>query len=129
MPLTRILIIDDEVSLSHMLKLTLERTLEYEVMVVNQGRDGPAAAREFLPDLILLDLMMPDVDGIEVADRLGEDPRTERIPVVFLTAVVQQAEVEAGHGKIGGRTFIAKPVEAQRVIRVIEDQLASSRTP
>jgi len=122
----RILVVDDEVSLSQMLKLNLERTKVYEVRVANGGRAALRAVAEFQPDLVLLDLMMPDMDGTEVAMQLASDPRTSKIPIVFLTAVAQKAEVKARGGIIGGRAFIAKPVEAHEVIAAIEKYLAPS---
>jgi two-component system sensor histidine kinase/response regulator len=120
---TRILIIDDEVSLALMLKLNLERTGRFEVHTASSGGTGLSEARELRPDLILLDLMMPDMDGTEVADRLAENPRTSDIPIIFLTAVAQKAEVKARGGVIGGRTFIAKPAEAAEVVAAIEKRL------
>jgi len=122
----RILVVDDEVTLARMLELNIERTGMYEVHLAHSGRDGLAAARELVPDLVLLDLMMPDMDGTDVAEQLGADPATSRIPIVFLTAVAQKAEVAAHGGVIGGRTFIAKPVEAAEVMAVIARQLEGS---
>ena len=119
----RILIVDDEVMLARMLQLNLEKQGRYEVRVANSGAAGLKTAREFKPDLVLLDLMMPDMDGTEVANRLADDPETQQIKVVFLTALVQKAKVKAQGGVVGGRTFIAKPVEANEVIATIERQL------
>jgi len=82
----KILVVDDEVSLTRMLKRNLEATGRYEVCEENFGARALEAARAFGPDLIVLDVMMPDADGGEVASRLGEDPRLRDVPVIFLTA-------------------------------------------
>ncbi|MBI4590734.1 MAG: response regulator [Candidatus Rokubacteria bacterium] len=116
----RILLIDDEPSFTRMLRLNLERTGTYEVREENRGAQGLAAAREFKPDLILLDVIMPDADGGTVAAQIKADQSLKNTPVVFLTAVVTKKE----EGVIGGRPFIAKPVSANEVIGCIEKHLA-----
>jgi two-component system, OmpR family, response regulator len=116
----RILIVDDEASITRLLRLNLEQTGRYEVREENAGARAYDAAREFSPDLILLDVMMPDMDGGDVAASLKEDPALRKIPVVFLTAAVKKEELGAPDGKIGGRTYIAKPLNVQGVISVIE---------
>lgn len=116
----RILIVDDESSITRLLRLNLEQTGRYEVREENFGAKAYDAAREFGPDLILLDVMMPDMDGSDVAASLKEDPALRKIPVVFLTAAVKKEELGAPDGKIGGRTYIAKPLNVQGVISVIE---------
>ena len=125
----RILIVDDEVSLSQILRLNLEQSGDYEVAVANSGTEGLEAALTFKPDLVLLDLMMPDMDGTDVAARLEEDPRTRDIAIVFVTAVAQREEVGAGGAMIGGRAVLAKPVEASEVIDMIQRQLARRPSP
>lgn len=116
----KILIVDDEELFTKLVKLNLEKTGDYEVRVENKGLQGLAAAREFQPDLILLDILMPDMEGSEVASRLQDDAQTKDIPVVFLTAVVRKEEVESGCGVIGGRPFIAKPVSVNELVDCIE---------
>jgi len=116
----RILIVDDEASITRLLRLNLEQTGRYEVREENLGAKVHDAAAEFRPDLILLDVMMPDMDGGDVAASLKEDPALRKIPVVFLTAAVKKEELGAPDGKIGGRTYIAKPLNVQGVISVIE---------
>ena len=116
----RILIVDDEASITRLLRLNLEQTGRYEVREENSGAKAYDAAQEFGPDLILLDVMMPDMDGGDVAASLKENPALRKIPVVFLTAAVKKEELGAPDGKIGGRTYIAKPLNVQGVISVIE---------
>jgi len=116
----RILIVDDEASITRLLRLNLEQTGRYEVREENLGAKAHDVAVEFRPDLILLDVMMPDMDGGDVAASLKENPALRKIPVVFLTAAVKKEELGAPDGKIGGRTYIAKPLNVQGVISVIE---------
>src|SRR5258706_15639749 len=82
----KILVVDDEVTITRLLKLNLEKTGAYVVREENRGAKAYAAAREFKPDLILLDVMMPDLDGGEVAAQLQADPLMKGIPIIFLTA-------------------------------------------
>ena len=122
----KILIIDDESSITRLLKLNLEKTGAFVVRDENKGLRAYAAAREFKPDLILLDIMMPDMDGGDVAAQLQEDPLLKGVPIVFLTAAVKKDEVNARDGMIGGFPYIAKPLNVKGVLNVIEQQLSKS---
>lgn len=119
----RILVVDDEPALTRMIKLNLEQTGRYEVRTENLGRKAIEAAREFRPDLILLDVMMPGMLGSEIAAQLEADPELRAIKRVFLTAMVTKEEAQRSSGEIGGHTFIAKPISADELCQVIEDQL------
>ena len=119
----RILAVDDEPAFTRMIKLNLEQTGRYEVRTENLGRRAIEAAREFRPDLILLDVMMPGVLGSEIAAQLQADPALRAIKFVFLTAVVTKGEALRSSGPIGGHTFVAKPISAEDLCRVIEDHL------
>lgn len=116
----RILIVDDEAGVTRMLKLYLEATQAYEVRTENHGSRAVAAAREFRPHLVLLDVVMPDMDGATVAAEIGADAGLKNTPVVFLTALVTGKEVGSAGRNIGGRPFIAKPVDPERIIELIE---------
>ncbi len=119
----RILLIDDEKSFTQMLKLNLEMSGLYEVREENRGVHALATAREFEPDLIFLDIMMPDIDGDEVAAQLKADPRLRKSSIVFLTAVASKQEVENHNGFIGGHPFLAKPASTGEVIQCIRKHL------
>src|ERR1043166_7956864 len=123
MVLKKILVVDDERSITRLLKLNLEKTGASTVRAENLGAQCLPAAREFKPDLILLDVMMPDMDGGEIAAQLKADPILNDIPVVFLTAVVKQEEVKARQGMIGGLPYIAKPLNMKGVLAAIEKHL------
>lgn len=119
----RILLVDDEAGLTRSLGLYLEATGKFEVRAVNRGGEAVRTARQFKPHLVLLDLMMPDVDGTEVAARMKEDPELAAVPIVFLTALVKKSEVGADGRDIGGHPFLAKPVDPEKVVECIERNL------
>jgi len=116
----RILLVDDEATITRTLKLYLEGTGNYEVLAENQGSRALATARKFRPDVILLDLVMPDTDGSEVAEQLRDDEILCTTPVVFLTALVRPGEVADADGAIGGYQFIAKPLDPERIVACVE---------
>ena len=120
----RILVVDDEVALTRMVKLNLEQTGNYEVRTENQGSMAISAAREFKPDLIMLDVMMPDMTGDEVAAQLKGDPELEHIKYIFMTAIVTKDETGATGSTIGGNVFLAKPVKTGELVAAIERMLA-----
>jgi len=119
----RILIIDDEASITRSVKLNLEALGTYEVHQENHPRDAVHTACEVRPDLILLDVMMPDTDGGEVAARLQEIPALKDTPIIFLTAIVSNAETQGREASIGGHDFLAKPVDLAALTEAIESHL------
>jgi len=121
----RILLVDDEPSFTRLIKLNLEQIGPYEVRVENDGKQAFAAAREFRPHLVLLDVIMPEIDGGEVAAQIRADPQLKDTPIVFLTAVVSRETVHAKGEMIGGNTFLAKPVTVLDVVASIEKHLAT----
>ena len=119
----RILVVDDEASITRLLKLNLEQTNDYEVRTENDATAALAAAEEFKPDLILLDVMMPGMDGGELAASFQANATLKSVPIVFLTAAATKGEVYARGGKVGGLPFLAKPVEIAEVIASINQNL------
>ena len=119
----KILVVDDEASLTRMLRRNLEATGKYEVKEENSGTQAYDSAKQFQPDMILLDVMMPDMDGGAVAAQIQDDEHLKHIPIVFLTAIVQKEEAEDTGSNIGGRTFLAKPVKLDDLITCIENKL------
>ena len=116
----RILVIDDEPSITRLLKLNLEQTELYEVREVNDSTQALESAREFKPDLVISDVMMPEVGGGEVAAQLKEDPALRRVPVIFLTAAVRKEELGGPEAVIAGRLYIAKPLDVKSLLAAIE---------
>ncbi len=119
----KILVVDDEASLTRMLRKNLEATGKYEVKEENSGAQAYASAKQFQPDVILLDVMMPEIDGGAVAAQIQDDEHLKHIPIIFLTAIIQKEEAEDTGSNIGGRTFIAKPVKIDDLITCIESKL------
>ncbi len=125
----RILVVDDEPSITRMLKLNLERTGDYEVATENVSRLALAAAERFQPDLMLLDVMMPGLDGGNLACQMQASPTLKTVPIVFLTAAVTREEVRERHGLVGGLPFLAKPVNLQEVLTCLQYHLSLPRPP
>ena len=117
----KVLIIDDEVAFTNIVKLTLEGKGTYEVCVENDSRHAIAAARKFWPDIIILDVVMPQLDGGEVHTQFRADPVLKHTPIIFLTAIVRQKEVDEHNGMIGGSFYLAKPVSADDLVSAIEN--------
>jgi CheY-like chemotaxis protein len=118
----RILVIDDSTDITDPLKLYLERTGVYEVRVEGEGVKGLQAAKEFRPDLILLDVMMPDMDGGDVAAQIDEDTDLKNTPIVFLTASVTKTEMTEV-GSIGGRPILSKLMTLTEIIDYLKKRL------
>jgi CheY-like chemotaxis protein len=116
----RILLVDDEVSFTRLLKLNLEQTNDYVVRVENSAADALATAREFRPDLVLLDFMMPRMFGGDIAAHLRADAHLKTTPIVFFTAAVSKTRVKEHDGVISGFPFLAKPASVEEVIEQIE---------
>jgi|ERR1700736_2715235 len=118
----RILLVDDEESFTKVTQLTLT---DYDILVENDSARALQRAREFRPDLILLDVMMPNFDGGDVAAQIREDAALKQVPIVFLTALVTQKE-SARRPLMGGYPFIAKPVTPELLAESIEKHLGKA---
>ena len=119
---TCILIVDNNRDFTRSAKLALERTGRYLVCEENDSSKAHQTAQSVQPDLILLDIAMPETDGGEVAAQIQSDPALHRIPIVFLTALVTQAEGRSGL-RIQGHPFLAKPIGLPELIKGIEENL------
>ena len=119
----RILIVDNDRDSTHLVKTLLERTGRYLVLEENDATKAHQSARNFRPDVILLDIVMPETDGGEVAARIQADHELQRTPIIFLTALVTKAEAKAGL-RIQGHPFLAKPISIPELIKGIEENLA-----
>jgi DNA-binding response OmpR family regulator len=112
-----LLIVDDEVMIAQGIKDAL--SYEYDVLAVNDGKSALKAARDFKPGLILLDIMMPGMDGYEVHRALKDDEQTAFIPVIYLTSRGQLADMEKGLKK-GAYAYIVKPFSPARLAAKID---------
>jgi len=122
----RILLVDDEVGITRALALYLQENGDCDVKVENTGSHALATARAFRPDLIFLDLVMPDADGSAVAAAIQTDPILHDTPIVFLTALVSQRETRGAAAQIGGHPFLAKPVDPDVVLAYVDKYVHAS---
>lgn len=125
-PYRRVLLIDDEPSFTRMVKRNLESTGEYLVETVNESPLARQTAREFKPEIILLDVVMPEADGGDVATQLREDQRISGTPILFVSAMVSRRETANGFYQSGGEYFLAKPVSTGQLVQAIETILRNS---
>jgi CheY-like chemotaxis protein len=125
----RVLVIDDEASFGRMVKLNLEKTGEFEVRVENKPTSAVAAAREFKPDVVLLDVIMPNMDGGDVANQIKRDRALKETPIIFLTATVSKREAGEGGFNSGGELFLAKPISVEMLIQRINERVRKPEPP
>ena len=120
----KILVVDDEEPVRGLCTACIRHALgqEYDVVEAANGVAAIAAAQAERPDLILLDIMMPDMDGFEVCRRLKASPETSGIPVVFLTALGEEKNVEQGLA-LGGDGYVVKPFNAVTLAAQISELL------
>jgi len=124
---TRILLIDDECEFSSMLKGRLERAGYFEVCEENDELQALKTAREFGPDIILLDVMMPNLEGSEVAAKFRADRLLCNVPVLFLTSLVSGDDAPNGSYNSGGNTFLPKSLSIDKLIACIGQTVNESR--
>lgn len=110
---SKILIVEDDLDVAEMLNAYF-RVQGYEVFTVNWGEDGVRAAQTVLPDLMILDIRLPDIDGYEVARRVRTDRRTHEIPIIFLTEKRERIDRLQGF-EVGADDYITKPFDVQEL--------------
>ncbi|MFN8404776.1 MAG: response regulator [Anaerolineales bacterium] len=109
----KILIVEDDLDIAEMLNAYF-RVQGYEVFTVNWGEDGVRAAQTILPNLVILDIRLPDIDGFEVARRIRSDRRTNEIPIIFLTEKRDRVDRLQGF-EVGADDYITKPFDVQEL--------------
>ena len=114
------MIVDDDVNLSRLSGMILENSGMYEVMIVNESVRALAAALQFRPHVMLLDVDMPGKDGGDLAREAASDSRLRDIPVLFLTGLVGHEEAGSCPLESGGMKFLAKPVEPALLLATID---------
>lgn len=115
----KILLIDDEQDFADLLKMRLEHGGAYEVKVLLSAKDILANVREFLPDIILLDLLMPGLGGIEVCQMLDRDPIGMNVPIIVLSGLDKEVDKIKAY-KCGVVDYIVKPINWDLLARSIE---------
>ena len=116
MKISKILVVDDDPKLSSLIALILRRAGGYEVREENRSFAALATAREYGPDLVLLDVDMPGKDGGAVAHELAADSALSSVPVIFITSLIAPGEA----GMRNGAVYLAKPVEPKRLIETVQ---------
>lgn len=122
----KVLLVDDKEVFCKILTMNLEITDEYEVEVVTNGLLAMDAARKFNPDIVLLDVIMPDISGIELAKRMKNDEQLKYIPIIFLTAVFSEEVVTQAKNFMSNVVVLGKPVNVKEIIACIEKTLNKS---
>jgi len=123
--MARILVIEDDTSISHLVRMVLEGG-GHEVLLADDGSRGFATARRRSPDAIVLDVMMPYMDGFAVLEALREDERTSTIPVVMLSA-----EATPGYAQrlvdAGAYAYLTKPLDVRQFMTIVDELVADAR--
>lgn len=123
--MNKILVIDDDVAINELIKVNLELN-GYNTLQAYDGTTGFAIAKQELPDLIILDVMMPEVDGYTVAQRIRQNPTTEETPILMLTALSQLNDKVKGFN-IGVDDYLVKPFEMEELQVRVKALLKRSR--
>lgn len=124
----KILVVDDDSAFVRLLKLNIESIAGYKVFTEDRGSRVVDAARECQPDLILMDLMMPDILGSDAAVALHADPTLKNTKVVFITSLLNRSEAEQSAKSTGRQSVFAKPI-SKRVLELIFEQEFGSAQP
>ena len=118
----KILIVDDEPSITVPLKFLMEQN-RFVVKVVHSGEEALTTVDDFQPDLVLLDVMMPSVDGFQVCQNLKQNPSHKKIKVVFISALTRDLDIAKGN-TLGADAYITKPFSNTDVVNQVKDLLS-----
>ncbi len=121
MGMTEIMVVDDDIMTQNMLKTTLAKA-GYNPIVASNGMEAIKLATERLPSIIILDIMMPGIDGGEVADILRKNPKTREIPIIFLSSLISKQEEKIGSKK-DIVSFLSKPYNREMLLNEIRNYL------
>lgn len=119
----KILIIDDEENFCKLVKKNIEQTGEFTVDMATNGEDGIRLVKELRPDLVLLDLLMPGMDGADVASQIREDKNVKDTPIVFLTAIMRPDESNPQEDFTKGYAILSKTVTVKDLIACIKENI------
>jgi CheY-like chemotaxis protein len=121
----QILIVDDEADFIELVKFRLS-DLPCEFLVANDGVQALSQARQYKPDLILLDILLPDMDGLSVCEILKRQPATKKIPVIFMSAL--SSDVTKRTAVMQAEDFFTKPLDLERLVNRVRDLLSHETT-
>lgn len=119
--MSKIMVVEDDPTTVKLLKFMLERK-KYKVVSCSNGRQAVESVEKESPDLILMDVMMPEMDGIQATGKIKKNPATSSIPVIILSALGQEIEIMKGL-KCGADGYVVKPFDSQALLRLIEEKL------
>lgn len=123
-PLKKILVVDDEEEILTHLSNILKRA-NYEVISTTKGKQAIGLAQNLKPDLMILDVVIPDMLGGEIARILSESPSTHNIPIIFISGLNTQEDVEIIRKKTGNYHILAKPITAEEILETVSKVLDS----
>ena len=124
----KVLVVEDDRSIQMVLELVFTRMAKCEVIVASDGAEGLALIQKHKPDLVMLDIMMPGMDGFAVCERAKADEATRHIPIIFLTAQPQPAAV-ARAMSLGAAGYIVKPFDPIKIVDQVNEALARVQAP
>ena len=119
----KILIIDDEENFCKLVKKNIEQTGEFEVDIATNGEDGIGLVKKINPNLVLLDIVMPGMDGAEVAAQIRNDESIQDTPIVFLTAIVREDESDTQASFTKGYSLLSKTATVKELIACIKENI------
>ena len=117
----KILVVEDEAPIQELIQFNLERN-QYRVNVLDTGEEALAEVKTFKPDLVLLDIMLPGADGLEICKRLKADEQTRHIPIIMLTALSEEADIVTGL-ELGADDYVTKPFSPRVLLARIKAAL------
>lgn len=119
----KILVVEDELTSQQLIQFHLNNTEEYEVKILADGRQTLAVANKYSPDLILLDIIIPETSGIEISRELASEANLKDIPVVFITSLVTEDEVASQDGIFYDRPCLAKPITKDKLLNCVRKNI------
>ncbi len=117
----KILVVDDEPMIVRLMEFILSRQ-GHEMLIAVNGEEALQKIRAHKPDLVLLDIMMPRIDGYEVAQQLRADPETSRLPIIMLSAKAQEEDIRRG-AEVGVDAYVTKPFSPEHLVQVVTEHL------
>jgi CheY-like chemotaxis protein len=126
MALTKVLLAEDDTDIQTLVRISLKMRGVEEVQVAENGEECLARLKDFTPEVILLDVMMPKLDGYDTCRKLKENPDTQAIPVIFLTAKTQHYEIERGLA-LGAVGYLTKPFDPMKLYEQVAALVAWSK--
>ncbi|MBL7197764.1 MAG: response regulator [Candidatus Omnitrophica bacterium] len=118
----KILVVDDELDTLRNLSRILEMK-GYSVMTARYAEEALELSIKNKPDLIILDIILPDISGLQLSERLSEIKHLKNIPIIFITGILSQEEMERMHGAIANKTVISKPCDPNKLLKIIHNKI------